>query len=189
MNSQCDNYWSDLHNPWWPHQMEAFSALLVLCVEIHRWPVNSPHKGQWCRALMFSLICAWTNVWVTTRHASDLRCHRTHNDRNITLIQAFRKSLQYIPKYMSGLHNKIQWKINFAVIQFLVIISLQNFANPIEWDTNSTLTHWGRDKMDAISQTTSLSAFSWAKMFKLRLKFHWNLFLRVQLTIIQHCFR
>ena len=25
---------------------------------IHRWPVNSSHKGQWRRALMFSLICA-----------------------------------------------------------------------------------------------------------------------------------
>ena len=24
-------------------------------------PVNSPHKGQWRRALMFSLICAWIN--------------------------------------------------------------------------------------------------------------------------------
>ena len=26
---------------------------------IHRSPVNSPHKGQWRGALMFSLICAW----------------------------------------------------------------------------------------------------------------------------------
>ena len=25
---------------------------------IHRSPVNSPHKGQWRRALMFSLVCA-----------------------------------------------------------------------------------------------------------------------------------
>ena len=25
---------------------------------IHRWPVNSPHKGQWRGAVMFSLICA-----------------------------------------------------------------------------------------------------------------------------------
>ena len=41
------------------------------------------------------------------------------------------------------------------------------------------LTHWGRDKVDAISQTTSSSAFSWMKMFELRLKFHWSLFLRV----------
>ena len=53
----------------------------------------------------------------------------------------------------------------------------------IEW-----LTHWGRDKMDAISQTTFSSAFSWMKMFELRLKFHWSLFLRVQLTIFQHWF-
>ena len=25
---------------------------------IHRSPVNPPHKGQWCGALMFSMICA-----------------------------------------------------------------------------------------------------------------------------------
>ena len=28
---------------------------------IHRLPVNSPHKGQWRGALMFSLIYGWTN--------------------------------------------------------------------------------------------------------------------------------
>ena len=43
---------------WWRHEMETFSALLVLCAGIHRSPVNSPHKDQWRRALMFSLICA-----------------------------------------------------------------------------------------------------------------------------------
>ena len=31
---------------------------------IHRSPVNSPHKGHWRGALMFSLIWAWTNSWV-----------------------------------------------------------------------------------------------------------------------------
>ena len=51
------------------------------------------------------------------------------------------------------------------------------------------LTHWGRDKMDAISQTTFSIAFSWMKIFEYRLKLHWNLFLRVQLTIFQHWFR
>ena len=54
---------------------------------------------------------------------------------------------------------------------------------------NNILTHWGRDKMDAISQTTFWSEFSWMKMFEFRLKFHWSLFLRVQLTIFQHWFR
>ena len=44
-------------------------------------------------------------------------------------------------------------------------------------------------QMDAISQTTFSNAFSWMKMFKFQLKFHWSLFLRFQLTIFQHWFR
>ena len=51
------------------------------------------------------------------------------------------------------------------------------------------LTHWGRDKIAAIAQMTFSHAFSWMKMYELRLKFHWNLFPRVQLTILQHWFR
>ena len=47
---------------------------------IHRSPVNSPHKGQWRGALMFSLICAWINDWVNNREAGDLRRHRAHYD-------------------------------------------------------------------------------------------------------------
>ena len=42
---------------WWRHQMEAFSALLVLCAGNSPVTVNSPQKGQWRGALMFSLIC------------------------------------------------------------------------------------------------------------------------------------
>ena len=34
---------------------------------IHRSPVNSPHKGQWRGALMFTLICARINGWVNNR--------------------------------------------------------------------------------------------------------------------------
>ena len=45
---------------------------------IHRSPVNSAHKGQWCGALMFSLICAWINGWVNNGDAGDLRRHGTH---------------------------------------------------------------------------------------------------------------
>ena len=35
-------------------------------------PVNSPHKGQWHGALMFSLICIWINGWVNNREAGDV---------------------------------------------------------------------------------------------------------------------
>ena len=51
------------------------------------------------------------------------------------------------------------------------------------------LTHWGREKMAAVSQTTLSKAFSWMKILEFRFKFHWSLFLRVQLTIFQHWFR
>ena len=50
-------------------------------------------------------------------------------------------------------------------------------------------THWGRDKIEAILQTTFSNAISWMKMFEFRLKFQWSLFLKVQLKIFQHCFR
>ena len=50
----------------------------------------------------------------------------------------------------------------------------------------SVLTHWGREKMADIFQTTFKNAFSWVKMLKFRLKCHWSLFLRFQLTTFQH---
>ena len=53
---------------------------------IHRSQVNSPHKGRWRRALMFSLICAWTNNWAKNGDAGDLRCHHTHYD--VTVMSA-----------------------------------------------------------------------------------------------------
>ena len=53
----------------------------------------------------------------------------------------------------------------------------------------ASLTQWGRDKMDVISQSILSNAFSWIKMLKFRLKFHWILFLGVQLIIFQHWFR
>ena len=42
------------------------------------------------------------------------------------------------------------------------------------------LTHWGRDEMAAIFQTTISYAFSSMKMFKFQLRFHWSLFQRAR---------
>ena len=49
---------------------------------------------------------------------------------------------------------------------------------------NPLLTHWNRDKMDAIFQTTFSNAFSWMKMYKFRLRFHWILFPKVPIKNI-----
>ena len=58
----------------WRHQMETFSALLTICAG------NSPQKGQWRGALMFSLICDWITGWLNNREAGDLRRYRAHYD-------------------------------------------------------------------------------------------------------------
>ena len=47
---------------------------------IHRSSVNSPHKGQWRGALMFSLICVWISGWVNNREAGDLKRYCVHCD-------------------------------------------------------------------------------------------------------------
>ena len=45
---------------------------------IHRSPLSSPREGQWRRALRFSLICAWKNIWVSNGDAGYLKHHRAH---------------------------------------------------------------------------------------------------------------
>ena len=54
---------------------------------IHRSPVNSPHKGHWRGALMFSSICARTNNRVENQDAGDLRRHRANYD--VTVMYFF----------------------------------------------------------------------------------------------------
>ena len=44
----------------WKHFLRYWTSVRG----IHRSPVNSPHKGQWRGALMFSLICVWISGWV-----------------------------------------------------------------------------------------------------------------------------
>ena len=77
---RCDIYiyifrvihWARSSETWWRHQMERFSALLALCAGNSPVPVNSPRKGQWRGALMFSLIYVWINGWVNNHEAGDL---------------------------------------------------------------------------------------------------------------------
>ena len=97
---------------WWRHQMETFSALLVICAGNSPITGEFPAQSRWRGALGFSSICAWRNVWVNNREAGDLRPHRTHYD------------VIAVKKYATGCHNGmclIAWRylsltlINVAV--------------------------------------------------------------------------
>ena len=59
--------------------------------ETHRWPVNSPHKGQWRGTLVFTLICAWIDGWVNNREVGDLRRHCDHYD--VTVMKETKSDL------------------------------------------------------------------------------------------------
>ena len=52
----------------------------------HRSPVDPHHKGQWCGALMLSLICAWTNGWANNRDVGNLRRHHAHYDVSLMYL-------------------------------------------------------------------------------------------------------
>ena len=77
-NSGIDNEASSVHDDVmkWKH----FPCYWPFVRGIHRSPVNSPHKGQWHGALMFSLICVWIYGWVNNHRAGDLRRHHAHYD-------------------------------------------------------------------------------------------------------------
>ena len=86
----------------------------------------------------------------------------------------------------------LQWKYNAGKFYWEhfpdIFLSSKSLKYAVGKDSIN-LTHWGRDKMAAIFQTTFSNAFYWMKMYEYRLNFHWSLFLRVQLTISQHWFR
>ena len=75
--SQCAGLWNYVTS-WWRDKMETFQRYWPFVRGIHRSPVNSPHRGQWRGALMFSFI--WINGWVNNRHAGDFIRPHAHND-------------------------------------------------------------------------------------------------------------
>ena len=102
----CCDYIVILHEiTWWVYpfhddamKWKHFPRYWPFVRGIHRSPVNSPHKGQWRGALMFSLICLWINNWVNTRKADDLRRYRAHYD--VTVVFFFMLTCWYHVNHM-----------------------------------------------------------------------------------------
>ena len=99
---------------------------------IHRSPVNSPHKGQWCGALIISLTSAWTNGWVNNGDAGDLRHHRAHYDIIVMLGWTTKRRLsknQDSPTLFGIVYiidtHAIQWNGN--------VVSLMDFHGWLRW--------------------------------------------------------
>ena len=109
--------------------METFSTLLALCTGNSPTTVNSPHRGQWRRALMFSLICAGIKDWVNNREAGDLRRHRGYYDvnvmnKNVLLTLTSMCLYIYIYAYRSICFMYIYMHMYMCYFYFIQLISL-----------------------------------------------------------------
>ena len=91
---------------------------------IHRSPVNSPHKGQWRGALMFSLIRARINGWVNNGEAGNLGRHRTHYDV-IVMCCAVVMTVMTIARSYSAMQCKLSC---------IKVMNYQNKSDLIHWD-------------------------------------------------------
>ena len=94
---------------------------------IHRSPVNSPHKGQWRRALIFSLICVWINDWVNNGEAGDLRPYRAYYD--VTVMWQDRFHVRHVINRNWVVYGKM-----------LIVLSLINHALCDSWTWKMLIT-------------------------------------------------
>ena len=90
---------------------------------IHRSPVNSPHKGQWRGALMFSLICVWINGWVNNSEAGDLRRYHAHYDVTVMAHCTHVILSHPQPRWMGNQQHKlVNWKLLLFLDRHIFIL-------------------------------------------------------------------
>ena len=101
-----------------PRNMMTSSNGNIFRVNGHLWgkntwsPVNSPPKGQWRGALIFSLISVWINGWVNNHEAGDLRLYRAHYD---VIVSARRNISTSARELARRYHTRLQWLQYFQI--------------------------------------------------------------------------
>ena len=125
---------------------------------IHRSPVNSPHKGQWHGALMFSLICACINGWVNNREAGDLRRHRAHYDvivmNLLTSISSNRQGL--LSSEANSFHLGVYFRCSINV--------LYEWSRHLEIYANMRADHQGEELSDPYDSGTGHSSQTFSRL-------------------------
>ena len=136
------------------------------------WLTNSlkPHDTymrQWTTGPLLKIM-AWTNTDLDPYIFS-----KENESKNIYNLVIIVSRLQYVQTFCQHIHA------------FWVQSVWNTLYEQWDWYRWCLSTHWGRDKMAGIL----LMTFSWMKIYKFHIQFHWSLFVRFQLTISQHWFR
>ena len=126
----------------------------------------------------------WIWVRIDFGNSESPVCHQAiiWTNANFLSIGHMRTNFSEIRVQTKRMNDVISWNVSEHVVYKISEVGYQQAP----W---GLLTHWGRDKMAAISQTMFWNAFSWMKMYEFCLRFLRNVFLRIELTIFQHWFR
>ena len=160
------------------------------------WPSSMTHfMPQWVNSLWFSeaqQICGSTLAQLMTCCSLMAPGHYLNQCWHISMVQWISSQDNFTRDAPPLNISYLKSHSNLAVTNELTSSKLRNHITgkwtPVAGFRNR-LTHWGRDKMAAIFQTIFSNTFSWMKMYEFLLRFHWSLFLSVQLTIFHHRFR
>ena len=166
--------WTLLHAGMLIHQLQTIMKQYMLCNVIYT-TIEEPVSKNYGNAAKITI----GEIWYTWHQ---------RNHKNGMLQCSF------LSHHVSPLWTDEPSKTTIQIIINFILVRKPN--PPITKKSHSSdlwytvhLTHWGRDKMASIFQTTFSNAFSWMKMDEFRLRFHWSSFPRFQLTIFQHRFR
>ena len=115
---------------------------------IHRSPVNSPHKGQWRGALMFSLICVWLRKQSWGWWFETLSCPlwRHYNDESYTVWNQYVYVSYRWYKYWVDSFSPARWGNNFTsvFVKFFLRIHILTTACEIGKSTLVLVMAWCR---------------------------------------------
>ena len=158
--------------------METFPRYWPFVRAIHRSPVNSPHKGQWRGALVFSFICARINGWVNNRKAGDLRRHRGHYDVNVMCCA------NYI--YQSDVTFK-RWPSDSphkgpTMLMVIVYPKKSSCNNEILSD----FYYWLQCTHARCQDTSWTNVVNWTIANKLQLNFNQNVYIFIQVNAFEN---
>ena len=115
--------WVLRHGEEWNHddviKWKHFPRYWPFVRGIHRSTVNSPHKGQWRGALIFSLICVWINGWVNNREAGDLRRYHARHDVTV-MINCFIHAMRILHFFLTAVETDSVSLIAHGYIKIMI---------------------------------------------------------------------
>ena len=163
---------------WWRHHLRRVPKDLKI---YQTWAISKHFPHHWMKHYNI-FICINVSVWVQGTYS---RFPITHNRHTMKLNEMKCGVLQLICIKCKG-GTRCRHRLDDQAGLDRSTAGLGELPMPYR---GSPLTHWGQGKIAAISQTTFSNTYSWIKKYEFRLRFPWNLFLRIELTIFQHWFR